>query len=416
MVKRARPEDAESCADSAAAAALSPTRDGSLHRRARLASTFNVKHEFAVDAKYNAAKDSKSGIHMKPNDEVQHDLKANMIAKIESKLAIIQSNRSSAARQSVADDDELANCHPMSTRCWPADISAALQQSQIGERIDPLWRTQVKAGVIDLLRGDSSVDKRFCPSMPRFNRMSGIGEWHNAVTLFVNVPHQSEPASDSAQSSAKTLSTRKYSNIFFHPNCDTNQLAMTWFAQSTQHKDTRIIQRILNAHKQSVDAVDSLRPDSKSHASVSQSKSQSRNLNSAIAKADADAAAQASIPNDSKAKHEPNRRAMINAAATPKSHSQPASQVDGKAELKQTSTESAVKAEISSHAFKNVRSDQTTTLLLFCRSTEAGSVYISCGRLQLMEFDADRRPMQAAFRLMDFESLVDSTHFKPLYQ
>eukprot|EP01138_Halocafeteria_seosinensis_P014755 gb/GECG01015063.1/.p1 GENE.gb/GECG01015063.1/~~gb/GECG01015063.1/.p1 ORF type:complete len:324 (+),score=37.07 gb/GECG01015063.1/:1-972(+) len=59
---------------------------------------------------------------------------------------------------------------------------------------------------------------------PRFNKMSGIQEFNNAILLFVNIDM-----------------TTKYNNVFRD-----NGRYMTWFAQPTQHEHTPVIQRLLN--------------------------------------------------------------------------------------------------------------------------------------------------------------------------
>lgn len=87
-----------------------------------------------------------------------------------------------------------------------------LDREFVGHLIAPLG-TQVKHAVMALAAGKLSV---------RFNRMSGIQEWRNAVFLFVNIGGDN------------------YQNAF----SDGGRL-MRWFAQPSQTTSTPVLQRVI---------------------------------------------------------------------------------------------------------------------------------------------------------------------------
>lgn len=100
----------------------------------------------------------------------------------------------------------------------PADSS-----KRLSARIDHMLDTFLGAP-IPKLGGQvkAAVMREAAGRMPRFNRMSGIQEWTNAVFLFVNVGGV------------------PYNNVFLDGG-----RRMTWFAQPTQQEDTPVIRRLL---------------------------------------------------------------------------------------------------------------------------------------------------------------------------
>lgn len=80
---------------------------------------------------------------------------------------------------------------------------------------------QAKRAVMNLA---SSSGKK-----PRFNKMSGIQEFNNAILLFVNID-----------------SSNNYNNVF----SDEGRY-MTWFAQPTQSEDSPVIRRLIDTREHS---------------------------------------------------------------------------------------------------------------------------------------------------------------------
>ena len=125
-----------------------------------------------------------------------------------------------------------------------------------GQPIPPLG-TLVKAAPMAMLAGGKRI--------PKFNKMSGIAEFNNAVVLFVNVNAEygrydnsftvintsteesnsllAAPSSSAAPStSASAAAASSASSEEF---ASTTVLTMTWFAQQRQTEDTPVIQRML---------------------------------------------------------------------------------------------------------------------------------------------------------------------------
>jgi len=91
---------------------------------------------------------------------------------------------------------------------------------------------------------DSSSHISSTVSLPRFNRMSGIMEWANAVCLFVNI--SADPNAISTSSSCP------YPNEFYEDDDDGNTL-LTWFASPRHELETPIIRRLLTLNSSTPD-------------------------------------------------------------------------------------------------------------------------------------------------------------------
>jgi hypothetical protein len=150
--------------------------------------------EEAAPAAKRAKSESKSG----DSEQSKSEAPAGRRVKAEPRAA--SSDHSDAARSSLSSKDLDA--------VLPCDVV------EIGDEIPPLG-TLVKAAVMCLLNGNQRI--------PKFNKMSGIQEFKNAVALFVNIRGCS------------------YENSWLSGGA-----RITWFAQDRQTQDTPVIQRLIN--------------------------------------------------------------------------------------------------------------------------------------------------------------------------
>ncbi|KAK3286540.1 hypothetical protein CYMTET_5907 [Cymbomonas tetramitiformis] len=125
-----------------------------------------------------------------------------------------------------------------SLRTLDADVRT-LDNEWLGKQIcPPVGSGAMKAAVMALLRGSSTP--------PKHNKYSGIQEWRNSVTLFVNVRDKTGEMSNS--------------NLFL-----AGGRQMTWYAQPSQTEETPVIRLILDDSKIGEDAkVNSAAPHTES--------------------------------------------------------------------------------------------------------------------------------------------------------
>lgn len=193
---------------------------------------------------------------------------------------------------------------------------------------------------------------------PKFSKMSGIQEWRNVVTLFVNVGDKHG---------------NSYDNVFTH--CGGR---ITWFAQPRQGEDTPVIQRIVKTKDGS--GMDAL----------------------ALATAPAGL-----IPGDEEDEDVEEGEEGTEAEAETGAEARAKAGAETGAEAE---TETGTEAEAEAGRGKGRRRrDKEWPVHLFCRME--GCEYVYCGRLRTIDHDPNARPMKFTFRLLDAPLLRTSDDF-----
>ena len=182
---------------------------------------------------------------------------------------------------------------------------------------------------------------------PKFSKMSGIQEWRNVVTLFVNVGDKHG---------------NSYDNVFTH--CGGR---ITWFAQPRQGEDTPVIQRI--ARTKDGKGMD------------------------ALALATAPAGLIPGDEDDEEDGEDDTKNGAKNGAKT------------GAEAGAKTGAETGA----GGGKGRQRRRDKEWPVHLFCRME--GCEYVYCGRLRTIDHDPSARPMKFTFRLLDAPLLRTSDDF-----
>ena len=182
---------------------------------------------------------------------------------------------------------------------------------------------------------------------PKFSKMSGIQEWRNVVTLFVNVGDKHG---------------NSYDNVFTH--CGGR---ITWFAQPRQGEDTPVIQRI--ARTKDGKGMD------------------------ALALATAPAGLIPGDEDDEEDGEDGTKNGAKNGAKTGA----------------ETGAETETETGAGGGKGRQRRRDKEWPVHLFCRME--GCEYVYCGRLRTIDHDPSARPMKFTFRLLDAPLLRTSDDF-----
>ena len=145
-----------------------------------------------------------------------------------------------------AEDSDRSGTSDAETRVYRSSTSTKQQSCQLSQLqpylgravpVPPQLGGQVKRSVIDAAA--TATHPR-----PRFNRMSGVCEWRDAVMLFVNLPADRVPlAPDNTDAGERATTTPPsstgYANSFYQDG-----RLVVWFAQRTHTVGAPLIRRL----------------------------------------------------------------------------------------------------------------------------------------------------------------------------
>eukprot|EP00808_Paulinella_micropora_P005898 g53397.t1 len=243
---------------------------------------------------------------------------------------------------------------------------------------------------------------------PKYNRMSGITPWKNAICLCINIGGDN------------------YDNVFFEEG-----RKMSWFASQTQHEGTPIVARLLDMGRQAktqVKVENRMRDHQQSKALEADGtapktrvKDESRTDSDVVKPEPAGEGKMVVIKQETledlmQGLSRRDYAVLLKTLKQEQSDAETGLVVSkrgrGKRKTASCSPSSAkrVKREPSASSSSPVSSLDSDKVLLFCRLPKRPYVY--CGELEYVEHSPASRPMRVIWKLKDFDVLATRPLFK----